>query len=270
MVSILYLSSSSFGPMPESITDRITSFRAVALYLVPFFQNSMPVATLSEIRILVASDSKLTTRFVRFNMGRIATARKEVILSAGVFNSPQLLMLSGIGPKEELDKYNIDTIVDLPVGKNLMDHVYYEGLFYSTREDIVMSSSNSTSNYTFYNNTMLENLVLWDNKKRPLTIAASFQAITFYNVNGNTSEAADIEVLLSGPPSNGPTHGEMYTNASYTAVFDVLNTYTDIDITGSSAPASSSNTVKFSTSVSRLTKTPPAEPEPTSIKSYVP
>ncbi|ERL95924.1 hypothetical protein D910_00605, partial [Dendroctonus ponderosae] len=125
-----------------------------------------------------------------------ATARKEVILSAGVFNSPQLLMLSGIGPKEELDKYNIDTIVDLPVGKNLMDHVYYEGLFYR-------------SNYTFYNNTMLENLVLWDNKKRPLTIAASFQAITFYNVNGNTSEAADIEVLLSGPPSNGPTHGEM-------------------------------------------------------------
>ncbi|ENN77938.1 hypothetical protein D910_12657 [Dendroctonus ponderosae] len=53
---------------------------------------------------------------------------------------------------------------------------------------------------------------------------------TFYNVNGNTSEAADIEVMLSGPPNNGPTHGELYTNASYTAVFDVLNTYTDISV----------------------------------------
>lgn len=49
-------------------------------------------------------------------------ARHEVIFSAGSFNSPQLLKLSGIGPKEELDKHGIDTLVDLPgVGKNLQD-----------------------------------------------------------------------------------------------------------------------------------------------------
>ncbi|KAF5353335.1 hypothetical protein D9756_008081 [Leucocoprinus leucothites] len=51
------------------------------------------------------------------------TARKEVILSAGSFGTPHILLLSGIGPKHELAKFNITTIVDNPhVGKNMLDH----------------------------------------------------------------------------------------------------------------------------------------------------
>ena len=53
------------------------------------------------------------------------TARREVILSAGVFNTPQLLMLSGIGDPSELASLGITTRVNLPsVGKNLTDHPY--------------------------------------------------------------------------------------------------------------------------------------------------
>ena len=49
-------------------------------------------------------------------------ARREIILSAGAFNTPQLLMLSGIGPKQELEKHGLTTRIDLPgVGKNLQD-----------------------------------------------------------------------------------------------------------------------------------------------------
>lgn len=52
------------------------------------------------------------------------TARKEVILCGGTFNSPQVLMLSGIGAKEELVQHGIKVIRDLPgVGKNLQEHV---------------------------------------------------------------------------------------------------------------------------------------------------
>lgn len=52
-----------------------------------------------------------------------AYARKEVIISGGAFNSPQILKLSGIGPKKELQKFKIPVLVDLPgVGANLQDN----------------------------------------------------------------------------------------------------------------------------------------------------
>ncbi|MES2298599.1 MAG: choline dehydrogenase [Pseudomonadota bacterium] len=53
-----------------------------------------------------------------------AQARREVILSGGAINSPQLLMLSGIGPKAQLQAHGIATVHDLPgVGQNLQDHL---------------------------------------------------------------------------------------------------------------------------------------------------
>lgn len=52
-----------------------------------------------------------------------ATASREVIVAGGTYNSPQLLKLSGVGPKEELEQFDIPVVVDLPgVGTNLQDH----------------------------------------------------------------------------------------------------------------------------------------------------
>ncbi|XP_040160736.1 glucose dehydrogenase [FAD, quinone]-like isoform X1 [Anopheles arabiensis] len=55
--------------------------------------------------------------------------RKETIVSAGAVNTPQLLMLSGIGQEEDLREHGIRIVSDLPVGRNLQDHVMVP-LFY--------------------------------------------------------------------------------------------------------------------------------------------
>ena len=62
-------------------------------------------------------------------------AKREVILSAGAFNTPQLLMLSGIGPRDELERHRIPLHIELPgVGKNLQDR-YEVGIVYKMKEN---------------------------------------------------------------------------------------------------------------------------------------
>ena len=71
-------------------------------------------------------------------------ASHEVILSAGAINSPHLLKLSGVGPRDELKKHEIDVIHDSPgVGENLMDHVSAGGGTYLVSNPI----SNATLSY---------------------------------------------------------------------------------------------------------------------------
>ena len=67
-----------------------------------------------------------TASGVEYRCGRSAVhahAAQEVIVSAGTFNTPQVLMLSGIGPAAQLQSHGIRVLADLPVGRNLQDHV---------------------------------------------------------------------------------------------------------------------------------------------------
>ena len=63
-------------------------------------------------------------------------ARREVIISGGAFNTPQLLMLSGIGPREQLERHSIPVSIDLTgVGKNLQDR-YEVGIVYKLKDNL--------------------------------------------------------------------------------------------------------------------------------------
>ncbi|XP_052699727.1 alcohol dehydrogenase [acceptor]-like [Crassostrea angulata] len=94
-------------------------------YLRPVMgRNNLHVSMNSHVTKIIIKDKKaLGVWFVRDNIKHEIMANKEVIVSAGAVNSPQILMLSGIGPKEHLESLEIPVVADLPVGKNLQDHI---------------------------------------------------------------------------------------------------------------------------------------------------
>ncbi|CAG8888838.1 unnamed protein product [Penicillium egyptiacum] len=74
----------------------------------------------------------------------VLTATKEVIVSAGAFASPQLLMVSGVGPAAHLEKLGIPVVANRPgVGQNMQDHVYF-GPSYRVQGETTSSLANAT------------------------------------------------------------------------------------------------------------------------------
>jgi choline dehydrogenase len=78
-------------------------------------------------RISISNDVAIGIEFrTKGSSTMTARASKEVIVCAGAFESPRLLMLSGIGAKDELKMHGIETKKDVPgVGKNLQDHLFF-------------------------------------------------------------------------------------------------------------------------------------------------
>jgi len=86
---------------------------------------NLTVATRVVVSRVLLGNGRATGVEVMTNEGRrIIRATREVILAAGVFGSPQILMLSGIGPAAHLREHGIDVAADLPVGDNLHDHMF--------------------------------------------------------------------------------------------------------------------------------------------------
>ena len=74
-------------------------------------------------RILISNGRAVGVEYVCNDQVRTVHAAREIIVCAGAYNSPQLLMLSGIGPADELRQHGITPVVDLPgVGRNLSEH----------------------------------------------------------------------------------------------------------------------------------------------------
>ncbi|WP_394170475.1 GMC family oxidoreductase [Saccharospirillum alexandrii] len=102
---------------------------AARAYLFPALSRpNLSVLTNSHAFRLALSGGRASGAWVQTGNGpqRLFSARREVILCAGAFQSPQLLMLSGIGPGDHLQSQGIETQVHSPgVGQNLQDHLDY-------------------------------------------------------------------------------------------------------------------------------------------------
>jgi choline dehydrogenase len=80
--------------------------------------------------LIIQGRRAVGVKYIQNGVVREAHAAREVILSAGALQSPQLLQLSGIGPAHLLQRHGIDVVHDLPgVGQNLQDHLQFRLMF---------------------------------------------------------------------------------------------------------------------------------------------
>jgi choline dehydrogenase-like flavoprotein len=117
------------GASPAQVTQRNgRRFSAADAYLRPNMKReNLTVVTGAQVLGIELEGTKATGVRYRDRRGREQTARadREVLLAAGAIGSPQLLMLSGIGPADHLREVGVEAKHDLPgVGQNLQDHPY--------------------------------------------------------------------------------------------------------------------------------------------------
>ena len=99
---------------------------AASAYLHPVAaRENLTIMTKAQAtRVLIENGRAVGVEYARGRKRRTARAAQEVVLAAGAINSPQLLLLSGIGPADELGARGVSVVHDLPgVGKNLQDHL---------------------------------------------------------------------------------------------------------------------------------------------------
>ena len=114
-----------FGPMDMTV-HRGRRWSTANAYLRPAAGRSNLAVETGALATRVLLDGRRATgvEYRRGGAVRTARARREVVLSGGPVNAPQLLMLSGIGPAAHLAGHGIETVCDLPgIGRNLQDHL---------------------------------------------------------------------------------------------------------------------------------------------------
>ncbi|WP_271271458.1 choline dehydrogenase [Aliamphritea hakodatensis] len=130
-----------FGPMHMTVDGGVRASTSNA-HLRPALKRPNLTLMKGVLTRKVLLDGKKATG-IEYQQGgsiKTATARKEVVLSAGSIGSPQLLQLSGIGPAKVLQDAGVDVVQDLPgVGENLQDHleVYFQ---YHCKQPISLNS----------------------------------------------------------------------------------------------------------------------------------
>lgn len=125
-------------------------------------------------------------------------ATKELILSGGVFGTPQLLMLSGIGPSADLASLKIPTVVDSPdVGKHLIDHPLLSNV-YEVNPVGSVTTDDLVQNSTF----AAQQLDLWRTQKKGFYTMAISNHIGWFRLPKNASIFQTETDPAAGPRSS--------------------------------------------------------------------
>lgn len=132
----------------------------------------------TKILIDPVTKSAYGVEFLKNKERHLVRATKEVILSAGAIASPQLLMLSGVGPRENLEEVGIEVIQDLKVGYNLQDHVSLPGLVFTVNKPITIIDT-ELRNPIYFAQYLFGN-------RGPLTLPGGAEGVAFMKTSNST------------------------------------------------------------------------------------
>ncbi|KAH8368475.1 hypothetical protein KR084_012126 [Drosophila pseudotakahashii] len=170
---------------------------AYSAYIKPVrdLRSNLHIFTFARVTRLLIDEATKTAYGIEFhykNKPYTFKARKEVILSAGTFNSPQLLMLSGIGPEDNLKAIGVPMIQALPVGKKMYDHMCHFGPTFVT---------NTTGQTTFTSRvtpTEVLSYLLAGNPATRLSSIGGVEALAFLKTQRSElpKDWPDIELIM--------------------------------------------------------------------------
>lgn len=173
---------------------------AATSYLEPISKrrNLMVIPHAQVVKILIENNSASGVEFFWKGKFRQLFAGKEVVLSSGAIKTPQLLMLSGIGPENELEKFGIKVKLNSPkVGKTLQNHVCY-------RPQYLCSAPISSSKHLQPLNILKAGMKYVFDKSGPL--AETYAVAGGFLKTDKTLEVPDAQVVLLsalGPTKTG-------------------------------------------------------------------
>jgi choline dehydrogenase len=180
------------GPAPANVArgQRVSPADA---YLHPALKSGADIVlfTSATVERIEFSERRVTGVSIRRPDGSVLklSARMETILAAGVVNTPQILMLSGIGPASHLSELGLQVLQDLPVGEGLQDHALAR-LSFRSRDVVTLNR--------IVSNPLRGAAALLDyalRRRGPLSVAAS-EAVLMADLPGVPKKHAGPDVLI--------------------------------------------------------------------------
>lgn len=210
-----YNGASQFGAsmLQFTIKNNIRQSTATAFLKPILKRKNLTVRTKAHVSKILIENSQVVGVELISKKGKRETilCNKEVILSAGAIQSPQILLLSGIGDKDYLKKFGIDTKFDLPgVGQNLIDHVWsgvsvWSNILTNNHELKVLSQMQGLFRHLLFKKGPLGNSPLTANAFLASEVGLDRPDLQFHFVPSAVSEdySTDIYDLDTYPRKSG-------------------------------------------------------------------
>ncbi|XP_051160813.1 uncharacterized protein LOC127281240 [Leptopilina boulardi] len=191
----------------QTTTNGVSRYSTARAFLRPA-RNRQNLHTMinSTVTKIIFNDKKKAIGVEFYKNGKLVQIKvnKEVIVSAGAVNSPQILLNSGIGPQKELEAVKVPVVHNLPgVGKNFHEHVTHMLQFSINENDINILNWPSAMEYLLY-------------RKGPLSSTGIWQLTGMINTKYTNpqEDQPDIQIIFGGYTADCSKFGEIQSNTT--------------------------------------------------------